>query len=207
MVGGVSFDMSRLHKSEVDHVYLLHIEASQIGSTPARSCSGRWAGTQLPASSRPPPTLLISLHPQSGVDPLGDYLSSLQRVAAFDAEEVLPAHEYRFDDRAARVDELIGHHEQRFAEALEAISKGMNTAWQIASGLTWSRPWDETDGFMRRAAAFETLAHLLSVRGILRELPGEPYRWELDDVADGSDFRKLAAHAVSRVGPPPRYQR
>jgi hypothetical protein len=34
---------------------------------------------------------------------------------------------------------------------------------------------------MRRAAVGETLAHLraLEVRGVLREIPGEPIRWEV----------------------------
>jgi hypothetical protein len=47
--------------------------------------------------------------------------------------------------------------------------------------MTWSRPWDETTQFARRSAISEALAHLrtLEVRGVVRELFGEPSRWVL----------------------------
>jgi hypothetical protein len=57
----------------------------------------------------------------------------------------------------------------------------VTSAWDIASQMTWSRPWDRIDGFMRRAAVGEAMAHLraLQARGVLREVNGEPARWEL----------------------------
>jgi glyoxylase-like metal-dependent hydrolase (beta-lactamase superfamily II) len=123
----------------------------------------------------------ISFHPQAGPNPLGAYLSSLEKVAAFDTDEVLPAHEHRFADLRARVAELRAHHEERFVEAIEAIKAGDATTWAIAAHLTWSRPWDQVTGFMRRAAVGETLAHLqaLRLRGLVDERVGEPSVWEL----------------------------
>jgi glyoxylase-like metal-dependent hydrolase (beta-lactamase superfamily II) len=123
----------------------------------------------------------ISFHPQAGPDPLGDFLRSLDKVAAFDAQEVLPAHEHRFVGLAGRVEELKAHHEARFGEAEAAISDGITTTWGIAARLTWSRPWERIHGFMRRAAVGETLAHLraLEVRGRVREELGEPSHWRL----------------------------
>ncbi len=123
----------------------------------------------------------ISFHPQAGFNPLGDFLASLDKVGAYDAQEVLPAHEYRFKGLKERVEELKQHHEQRFVEAIKAIESGTDTAWGIAEHMAWSRPWSRIQGFMRRAAVGETLAHLraLEVRGVLRELPGEPIRWEV----------------------------
>ncbi|MBO0713519.1 MAG: MBL fold metallo-hydrolase, partial [Acidimicrobiales bacterium] len=114
----------------------------------------------------------ISVHPQAASDPLGDFLAALDRVAELPAEEVLPGHEHRFVGLGLRVDELKAHHEQRFAEAVEAIQSGCHTAWEIAPRLHWSRSWDQIQGFMRRAAVGETLAHLraLAVRGVLREV-------------------------------------
>ena len=44
----------------------------------------------------------ISAHPQSGPDPLGDFLGSLEKIEAYDVDEVLPAHEHRFVDLPAR---------------------------------------------------------------------------------------------------------
>ncbi len=127
----------------------------------------------------------ISFHPQAGPDPLGDYLSSLDRVGGFDASEVLPAHEYRFVDLPGRVQALKSHHQARFDEILQAIRAGDTTTWAIAGHMTWSRPWDEITGWMRRAATGETLAHLrhLEKLGVLREDIGEPSHWRLVDTA------------------------
>jgi len=127
----------------------------------------------------------ISFHPQAGPNPLGDFLSSLDKVGAYEAVEVLPAHEYRFDDLQKRVHELKSHHQNRFDEAITAIRKGHTTAWAIAAQMTWNKPWDQIVGWTRRAAAGETLAHLryLETLGVVREEVGEPSSWELTDLA------------------------
>jgi glyoxylase-like metal-dependent hydrolase (beta-lactamase superfamily II) len=127
----------------------------------------------------------ISFHPQAGLDPLGDFLSSLEKVGAYDVEEVLPAHEHRFADLPARVAELKAHHQARFEEVIAAIRDGETTTWALAGHMTWSRPWDQIQGFMRRAAVGETLAHLhyLQRLGVVREEVGEPSHWQLVDTA------------------------
>ena len=55
----------------------------------------------------------ISFHSQQDPNPLGDYLESLARMRYLDPDEVLPAHEYRFADLGARLDEIDGHHAAR----------------------------------------------------------------------------------------------
>jgi hypothetical protein len=49
--------------------------------------------------------------------------------------------------------------------------------------MTWNRPWPEIDGWMRRAAVGEALAHLhaLRHRGVVAAIETEdaPTRWEL----------------------------
>src|SRR5450631_3910339 len=57
----------------------------------------------------------ISVHTQQPANPLADYLASLRAVRDLDVEEVLPAHEWRFTALAARVDELLAHHNDRLA--------------------------------------------------------------------------------------------
>lgn len=123
----------------------------------------------------------ISYHPQSGSNPLGDYLRSLERVGKEAVDLVLPAHEHAFAGLAARLDELSSHHEARFSEAVAAVADGVETGWDIAERMTWSRPWERIDGFMRRAALAEAVAHLraLEERGTLRAVDGEPVRWRL----------------------------
>ena len=123
----------------------------------------------------------ISVHPQAQSNPLADYLESLDKVGAYEADEVLPAHEHRFVGLAARVAELKQHHEERFVEVVAAIEGGADTAWAITAQMKWSRPWDRITGFMRRAALGEALAHIrvLEARGIVRAIEGEPVRWEV----------------------------
>lgn len=115
-----------------------------------------------------------------GDDPLGDYLRSLDKVDELPAEATLPAHEYRFDGLSERVKQLHDHHEQRFGEVLAALAAGPVTGWDVASQMEWSRPWAEIDGFVKRSAVAEALAHLraLERRGLVRERPGEPPAWE-----------------------------
>jgi glyoxylase-like metal-dependent hydrolase (beta-lactamase superfamily II) len=131
----------------------------------------------------------VSLHPQAGDDPLGDYLRSLHKLEPYRPDEVLPAHEHRFADLGARLAELLAHHEQRFEEILGAVASGSTTAWDIAGHMHWSRPWEQIEGFMRRAAVTEAMAHLrvLELRGQVKELPGEPARWELTVPPDPPD--------------------
>jgi glyoxylase-like metal-dependent hydrolase (beta-lactamase superfamily II) len=123
----------------------------------------------------------VSVHPQAGDDPLGDFLDSLHKLEVYDPDEVLPAHEHRFVDLRGRLDELVAHHEQRFTEVIAALRSGSTTAWEVAGHMQWSRPWERIEGFMRRAAVGEALAHLrtLEVRGLVKEIHGEPSLWEI----------------------------
>ncbi len=127
----------------------------------------------------------ISFHPQAGPDPLGDFLVSLDKVGAYDTDEVLPAHEHRFTDLRGRVAELKDHHQARFDEVIVAIREGYSTAWQIAGQMTWNKSWEQIQGWMRRAAVGETLAHLryLERMGVLVEEEGEPSTWRIGDLA------------------------
>ncbi|MFI0406831.1 MBL fold metallo-hydrolase [Actinomadura sp. 3N508] len=100
-------------------------------------------------------------HTESKSSALGNYLASLDRVAAYDSAEVLPAHEHRFRGLAARAAELTRHHEARLAE-IEAVLHADEgaTAWSITTMISWSRGWEAVEGRMRRVALGETVAHL-----------------------------------------------
>lgn len=101
----------------------------------------------------------IGLQPNNASAPLDAFLSSLAKVARYDDHDVLPAHEYRFRGLAARTRQLMEHHDARCRELLGVVdSLGVATMWQLASHLTWSRPWAEV-GRMRLAALAETAAH------------------------------------------------
>lgn len=123
----------------------------------------------------------ISAHPGSPEDPLGDYLASLDAIAAHDdGGIVLPAHEHRFTGLAPRAAALRAHHEERLREVRDIVAAGARTTWEVASGMEWKRPWEVADVMMRRAAVGEALAHLhtLERRGLLvRNGDQGPARW------------------------------
>jgi glyoxylase-like metal-dependent hydrolase (beta-lactamase superfamily II) len=112
----------------------------------------------------------ISPSPVTTDDTLGIYLRSLAELASTDPEEVLPAHEYRFSGLPARVRQLQDHHRARLREILAVVAgaEGCTTA-NAAERLTWSRPWDQAHGIVRRSAIGETYAHLvyLERRGLI----------------------------------------
>jgi glyoxylase-like metal-dependent hydrolase (beta-lactamase superfamily II) len=124
----------------------------------------------------------ISIHTQQTASPLADFLDALVKVAALDVDEVLPAHEYRFRGLAERVSQLRSHHEDRLNEIVAILKEHPGaTAWDVTLRLTWSRPWEEIQGYMQRSALGEALAHLvvLESRGRIRKSGSAPQRWEL----------------------------
>ena len=128
-------------------------------------------------------TSTVGLHGRADHDALGEFLDALRRTAALadSVAEVLPAHEYRFSGLGHRTNALVAHHEQRLAETARAVEvRPGGTAWEVAEGLEWSRPWPDIDPVMRRVAAAETLAHLvlLGARGKVRRSTAQPWTWQ-----------------------------
>ena len=124
----------------------------------------------------------ISLHPGQGDDPLGDFLASLDVTGALEANEVLPAHEYRFAGLQDRVAQLHAHHAARLAEVETILAAAPGaTTWEVATRLTWSRPWSALQGYIKQSAVGETLAHLVRLErlGRIARLPGAIDRWQL----------------------------
>ena len=107
----------------------------------------------------------IGLHPQSGDNPLGDYLDSLTALKQLDVELVLPAHEDVFSNFEARIEQLLEHHEKRKSDALDALEQGAKTGYQTAAKIQWILndaivPFEELSPLDKRLATMETLAHL-----------------------------------------------
>ncbi len=108
----------------------------------------------------------IALHPQSGSNPLADYLNSLNRLRQRQVSLILPGHERPFTGLESRIAEIIQHHKQRNSEILEAIKPELKTAYQISTEMTWSSGtgWSDLSPLDKRMAILETLAHLESMR-------------------------------------------
>lgn len=115
-------------------------------------------------------------------DPLCDYLQALTAVSVPEPAEVMPAHEWRFRGLADRTAQLRQHHEHRLAELLEAIRTNPgSTPWDLAAHLTWSRPWDQYERYVRILAVTETDAHvrLLASRGLIVRSGHEVPKWTI----------------------------
>jgi glyoxylase-like metal-dependent hydrolase (beta-lactamase superfamily II) len=122
----------------------------------------------------------IAVHSQQHPDPLGQYLQALADLQPVDVDEVLPAHEYRFADLPGRLRTIIEHHHGRMEEIERLLREGPGaTAWELSVALTWSRPWDQIEPYMQRAAVGETLAHLVRLErlGRVRRDEGTPARF------------------------------
>ncbi|MFJ8464845.1 MBL fold metallo-hydrolase [Streptomyces swartbergensis] len=106
-------------------------------------------------------------------DPLGDYLDSLERVGRLAPAEVLPAHQHPFPDAAARVRELLAHHETRLTDLLTLLAEPL-TPWQLAERMEWNRPWPDIPHGSRTIAVSEAESHLrrLVKAGRAEAVPG-----------------------------------
>jgi len=104
----------------------------------------------------------VSLHAdQEETSPLNDFRESLRKVAAFDVERALPAHEFTIPDLRARCEVLLHHHDERLDEVRQAIGTRSATAREISQRVKWNTgPFDSFNIFMKRSALGETLSHL-----------------------------------------------
>jgi glyoxylase-like metal-dependent hydrolase (beta-lactamase superfamily II) len=113
-------------------------------------------------------------------NPLLDFRASQEKVAALDTRLALPAHEDLIEDLPARCHAIIAHHDQRLDEVWHGIGKSTATGIEIASGVTWNKPWSTFSLHKKRMALGETLAHLelLRTHGRVRRIDGDEVLWE-----------------------------
>ena len=106
----------------------------------------------------------VGFHPQSGDNPLGEYINSLKRLEALKTNFIFPGHGPVFNSLKLRAAEILQHHAQRERAIMKVLNEGLKTAYQVATGIPWRAeavgtfvnlsPWD------RRLAILETIAHL-----------------------------------------------
>jgi glyoxylase-like metal-dependent hydrolase (beta-lactamase superfamily II) len=104
---------------------------------------------------------------QPGRDALGEYLASLDLIAALEVDLILPAHGSPFTGHRQWVRETQEHHAQRCGLILEALTAGPRPAGEVVERL-----WNQgLSPFHYRFAVFEILAHLdyLERRGQVRQ--------------------------------------
>jgi glyoxylase-like metal-dependent hydrolase (beta-lactamase superfamily II) len=103
----------------------------------------------------------IGLHPQSGADPLDDYLDSLARIERLEVDLVLPAHGDPFRDHRERVRAIMEHHGERKQALVDLARDGDKSAWQLAGSLFHGIR--DRNVFQQRLALQETLSHCQSL--------------------------------------------
>ncbi|MEU8402033.1 MBL fold metallo-hydrolase [Nonomuraea sp. NPDC048892] len=130
----------------------------------------------------------VGIYPydRDDIDPLGDFLDSLDRVGDLGPLDALPAHEWIFPDVAARAVQIRHHHEEKLERlrALLAQRPQPLTIWEVASMMTWNRPWEDLAPVLKGMAAGEAAAHLrtLEARGLISRVTGvEPVRFHALD--------------------------
>jgi glyoxylase-like metal-dependent hydrolase (beta-lactamase superfamily II) len=100
-----------------------------------------------------------------------EYVESLRRVRALAPKRLLPGHGPIIDDPAAILDQYLRHREEREAQVLAALQRGLDTPESIAASV-----YGELPTLFARAAADGVLAHLIKLleEGVVRQDAG---RW------------------------------
>ena len=107
----------------------------------------------------------IGAHPQSGVDPAGDYMRSLKYVVEKPVSFVFPGHGPVFNSLTIRSEEILHRQEARRSQIAGVLDDGLKTAYDIAREIGWKSGEAEVayDGLgfrERRAAVCEVIAWL-----------------------------------------------
>ena len=96
-------------------------------------------------------------------NPLKNYLASLDSVSELDIELTLPGHRRIIGNPKRRIADLKAHHLRRLNEVVTILKQGRQSAYRVASKMSWDLDADSWDDFPRAQKWFatgEALAHL-----------------------------------------------
>lgn len=99
-------------------------------------------------------------HTTDGVDTLGHYLDSVERVADGNAGLTMPGHGGVIEHGEARARQIQAHHGRRLQDVLDELENGPLTAWDVMMRIF--RP--NLSVSQQRLAIQETLAHIEHLR-------------------------------------------
>jgi glyoxylase-like metal-dependent hydrolase (beta-lactamase superfamily II) len=107
----------------------------------------------------------VGLNPQSGDNPLGNYISSLKKLERLKVHFILPGHGPMFNALGLRIEKILQHHEERKRAIMQALRDGLKTAYEVAQQIPWMAnegrsAFQDLAVWDRRMAVTETLAHL-----------------------------------------------
>jgi glyoxylase-like metal-dependent hydrolase (beta-lactamase superfamily II) len=99
------------------------------------------------------------------IDPLTDYLKSLEKVYPLEVNLVLPGHRSTINNLRHRIDEIKHHHELRLHEIVSILEQEPThlNAFQLASKMKWdvaADSWEDYPWKLKFFATGETITHL-----------------------------------------------
>ena len=107
----------------------------------------------------------VGLNPQSGDNPLGNYISSLKKLERLKVHFILPGHGPMFNALGLIIEKILQHHEERKRAIMQALRDGLKTAYEVAQQIPWMvyegrSSFQDLEVWDKRMAVTETLAHL-----------------------------------------------
>lgn len=107
------------------------------------------------------------------LDPLNEYMKSLDKIAELDVDVVLPGHRRIITNCRKRIEELKLHHRDRAEEVLTILAEGCKNAFGVASRMTWDLSYESWELFpvaQKWFASGEALAHIkyLEMQGMIQ---------------------------------------
>lgn len=96
-------------------------------------------------------------------DILATYMKSLNKVYAYEIDYLFTAHRIIIRNHKKRIEELLGHHEERLQEIMTLLRNGKKTASEMASLMHWDlshKSWKDFPHSQKWFAAGEAMSHL-----------------------------------------------
>jgi glyoxylase-like metal-dependent hydrolase (beta-lactamase superfamily II) len=120
----------------------------------------------------------IGMHPYSGPDPLGDYLSALQATLGLGARQLLPSHGPLVEDPEARIHMLLQHHDRRLESHVEALGSAPQTAYAVSLQV-FGHTLDHLGRWMAMGETLSHLEHLVHRGQVVKVCAGDDIRYQL----------------------------
>jgi len=107
----------------------------------------------------------IGYHTQSGDNPLGDYVKSLNALSELEVRFVFPGHGSVFSGLAPMIDEIMRVHRDRMAKIQRIMGVETKNGFDVTKAIPWivngeETAYDKLEPIDRRLAVLETLAYL-----------------------------------------------
>ncbi len=107
----------------------------------------------------------VGFNPQSGDNPLDNYISSLEKLERLKVHFILPGHGPVFNALGLRIEKILQHHEERNRTIMQSLRNGLKTAYEIAQQIPWmvngeGIPFRDLSAWDKRMAITDAIAHL-----------------------------------------------